>query len=44
MGAKSLDLIHKYTNPQIIFELVKVAAKTQPHVLIDLSSSIINWL
>jgi hypothetical protein len=28
MGAISVDLIHKYTNPQLIFDLVKVAAKT----------------
>jgi hypothetical protein len=29
MGPKSLDLIHKYTNSQLIFDLVKVAAKTK---------------
>jgi hypothetical protein len=29
MGTKSLDLIHKYTNPQLIFDLVKVVSKTQ---------------
>jgi len=44
MGEKSVDLIHKYTNPQLIFHLVKVAAKTQTHFLKDLSSNIINWL
>jgi hypothetical protein len=29
MGAKSLDLIHKYTNSKLMFDLVKVAAKSQ---------------
>jgi hypothetical protein len=42
IGATSLDLIHKYTNSQLIFDLVKVAAKTQTHFLKDLLSSIIN--
>jgi hypothetical protein len=31
MGTQSLDLIHKYTNPQLIFYLVKVASKTQEY-------------
>jgi len=44
MGAKSLDLIHKYTNSRLIVYLVNVAAKTQTHFLKGLSSSIINWL
>ena len=38
----SFVLIHKYTNSQLIFDLVKVAAKTQTHFLKDMSSSIIN--
>ena len=42
MGAKSLDLIHKYTNSILIFDLVKVAAKTQTHFLKYLLSTIIN--
>jgi len=41
MGAKSLDLIHKYTHSKLIFGLVKVAGKIQTHFLKDLSSSII---
>jgi len=40
MGEQSLDLIHKYTDTQIIFDLVKVAAKIQTHFLKDFSSSI----
>jgi hypothetical protein len=40
-GAKSLDLIHKYTNSKLMFDLVKVAAKSQTHFLKDLSSRII---
>ena len=42
MGAESLDLIHKYTKPKLMFDLVKVAAKTQAHYPKDLSSIIIN--
>ena len=43
MGAKSLELIHKYTNLQLIFDFAQVAAKTpQTHFQKDLSSSIIN--
>jgi hypothetical protein len=34
---KILDLIHKYTNSQLIFDLVKVAAKTQTHFLTDVA-------
>jgi hypothetical protein len=33
MGAKSLDLMHKYTNSKLMFDLVKVAAKSQTHFL-----------
>jgi hypothetical protein len=33
MGAKSLDLIHKYTNSKLIFDLVGVDSKTQTHFL-----------
>jgi hypothetical protein len=42
MGAKSLDLIHKYTNSQLMFDLVKVVSKTQTHFIKDLLLSIIN--
>jgi hypothetical protein len=38
MGAKSLDLMHKYTNSKLIFDLVKVASKTQTHFQKDLCS------
>jgi hypothetical protein len=38
MGTKSLDLIHKYTNPQLIFDFAQVAAKT-PQNGLDLSKT-----